>query len=216
MTKPPSRTSGATHRTRLSAGERREQIINAARGVFERSGFEGSRTRDLAAAAGVNEALLYRHFASKEALFEAVVEGPLEAAVAKLIEISGEPPEMFDSSGTVMRERGYQFIYDLLEAMEEVGALMGVVLFGQADRSAVFFRERIEPSLTSIEKVIEANQPAYSHRDFDIGIYVRMVVGATWFLSATDTLSGRKRDRAATAKAITAVFYEGVGANATS
>jgi AcrR family transcriptional regulator len=164
----------------------------------------------------VNEALLYRHFASKEALFEAAVEGPLEAAVAKLVELSGEPPETFDSSGTVMRERGYQFIYDLLEAMEEIGTLMGVVLFGQADRSAEFFRARIEPALTSIEKVIEANQTAFPHRDFDIAVYVRMVVGSAWFLSATDALSGRKRDRAATAKAMTAVFYEGVGDNASA
>nr|MDT0522477.1 helix-turn-helix domain-containing protein [Streptomyces sp. DSM 41633] len=93
---------------RLSADERREQIIDAARRVFEQTGFEGARTRDLAAAAGVNEALLYRHFGSKEDLFEAAVATPLEEAVSKVVEFSGSPPEDFDATGTVMYDRTYQ------------------------------------------------------------------------------------------------------------
>lgn len=55
--------------TKLSSEERREAIIAAARRVFADKGFHGTTTRDLASAAGVSEALLYKHFPNKEALF---------------------------------------------------------------------------------------------------------------------------------------------------
>lgn len=58
--------------TRLSAEERREAIVRAAMGVFAEKGFARATTRDLAEAAGISEALLYRHFDSKEAIYEAI------------------------------------------------------------------------------------------------------------------------------------------------
>lgn len=60
---------------RLKSGERCEAIRNALRQVFAEKGFDGATTRDLAKAAGVSEALLYRHFPSKKAMYEAMSEG---------------------------------------------------------------------------------------------------------------------------------------------
>jgi len=57
---------------RLAAEDRRQSIVNAAREVFAQKGFDGTTTRDLAKAAGVSEALLYRHFPSKESLYAAM------------------------------------------------------------------------------------------------------------------------------------------------
>jgi AcrR family transcriptional regulator len=57
---------------KLSGQERREAIIKAARGVFVEKGFHGTTTRELARAAGVSEALLFKHFPSKEALYSAI------------------------------------------------------------------------------------------------------------------------------------------------
>jgi AcrR family transcriptional regulator len=57
---------------RLSSEERRAAIIRAVRGVFAEKGFDGTTTRDLAEAAGVSEALLFKHFPTKEALFTAM------------------------------------------------------------------------------------------------------------------------------------------------
>jgi len=54
---------------RLSAADRRQQIIEQAVKVFARHGVEGTRTRDIAEECGINEALLYRHFASKEDIY---------------------------------------------------------------------------------------------------------------------------------------------------
>jgi AcrR family transcriptional regulator len=211
-----SRAPYSNPQPRLSAPERREQIIGAARLVFQQSGFTGARTRDLAAAAGVNEALLYRHFESKEELFEAAVATPLEEAVGTLVELSGDPPEKFDNDGTVMHERTYQFIYDLLGAMDEIGPLLGVMLFGQADRAVEYFRDRINPSLKEIENVVKANLSSWPHKEFDIELLVRSAVGMTWFLATADRLCERERDRAATAEAITTMILEGVRAEPNS
>lgn len=57
---------------KLSGGERRSAIIRAVRDVFAQKGFHGTTTRELARAAGVSEALLFKHFPNKEALFSAM------------------------------------------------------------------------------------------------------------------------------------------------
>ena len=56
---------------RVKRGERRKLIIEMATELFSKNGFSTS-TRDIAAALGVTQALLYKYFDSKEALIEAV------------------------------------------------------------------------------------------------------------------------------------------------
>ena len=57
---------------KLSSEERRSAIIRAVRRVFAERGFHGTTTRALADAAGVSEALLFKHFPNKEALYSAM------------------------------------------------------------------------------------------------------------------------------------------------
>lgn len=54
---------------RLSCEERKEAIVKAVLPIFARNGFANTTTRELAKAAGVSEALLYKHFPSKESLY---------------------------------------------------------------------------------------------------------------------------------------------------
>lgn len=56
------------------ADETRERILAAAARLFGEQGYARSTTRALAAAAGVNEVTLFRHFGSKEKLFAAVLD----------------------------------------------------------------------------------------------------------------------------------------------
>src|SRR2546426_8298300 len=67
---------------RLSREERRNAILDAAADVFGRLGFEATRMDDVAKAAGIAKGLLYKHFPSKDALFEALVDrqGVVQAA----------------------------------------------------------------------------------------------------------------------------------------
>lgn len=58
---------------RLPASERKRRIIEAARAVFASAGYAGVGTAELARAAGVSEAALYRYFPSKKRLFMATL-----------------------------------------------------------------------------------------------------------------------------------------------
>jgi len=67
-------TEGAPRRR--DAAATRAALLTAARELMAERGVEGTSTRDVAAAAGVNQALVYRYFGSKEKLFfEAVSDG---------------------------------------------------------------------------------------------------------------------------------------------
>jgi TetR/AcrR family transcriptional regulator, transcriptional repressor of aconitase len=55
--------------TRLDNEERRKAIVAAAVPLFARKGFSGTTTKELAEAAGISEALLFRHFPSKKHLY---------------------------------------------------------------------------------------------------------------------------------------------------
>jgi TetR/AcrR family transcriptional regulator len=54
--------------------DRRRQLLQIALETFARKGFSGTKTKDIAAAAGVSEAILFRHFATKEDLYHAILD----------------------------------------------------------------------------------------------------------------------------------------------
>jgi AcrR family transcriptional regulator len=59
---------------KLKSDDRRTHILRAVQCVFADKGFHGTTTKELAAAAGVSEALLFKHFPSKQALYEAIFD----------------------------------------------------------------------------------------------------------------------------------------------
>ncbi len=59
--------------SRMSAQERKLSIIEAAKPLFAKSGFNGTSVRHIAKAANVSEALLYKHFPSKEAMYKEIL-----------------------------------------------------------------------------------------------------------------------------------------------
>jgi len=61
-------------RKRLRAEDRRNQLLRIAKELFSEFGFENTYTKAIAAAAGVSEAIIFRHFASKEALYESILD----------------------------------------------------------------------------------------------------------------------------------------------
>lgn len=197
-------------RSRMPSEERREQIIAAARRVFITQGLAGARTRDIAAEAGVAEALVYRHFRSKEDLFEAAVALPFEQAVAKLIATSGEPPAEFDATGAAMHERTREYVEDVLHVMDEIAPLLGVMMFGDAETARTYYEERLAPMLEQVQDVVRANLESWNHRDFDVELAVRTTFGAAWFHATIARLSGRPLDHAQLAEELTSMILGGL------
>lgn len=112
MTKTSSPTPGGPldeSHLRPAGRATRAAIEEAARRLFAELGFEGASVRAIAGAAGVDPALVIRHFGSKEALFlrcvdttlgvGAVVDGPIETLGRRLVQY------FLDTSRTSTRQR---------------------------------------------------------------------------------------------------------------
>lgn len=59
---------------RMAGEERRLQILAIAVSLFSNRGFRGTTTKEIAQAAGVSEAMVFRHFATKEELYAAILD----------------------------------------------------------------------------------------------------------------------------------------------
>ena len=58
----------------MAGDERRSQILRVAVDLFSHEGFRGTTTKKIAQAAGVSEAMVFRHFATKEELYAAILD----------------------------------------------------------------------------------------------------------------------------------------------
>ena len=58
----------------MSAEDRRLQILRVAVSLFSQRGFVGTTTKEIAQAAGVSEAMVFRHFATKQELYSAILD----------------------------------------------------------------------------------------------------------------------------------------------
>jgi AcrR family transcriptional regulator len=76
-------------RRRLSAGERRASIFDAACGVFADRGYESARLSEIAAAAGVSKALIYEHFPGKRELYAEILRRGTEEALERVARAVG-------------------------------------------------------------------------------------------------------------------------------
>ena len=60
--------------SRMTGDARREQILQTAVELFSQRGFKGTTTKEIARVAGVSEAMVFRHFASKDDLYAAILD----------------------------------------------------------------------------------------------------------------------------------------------
>jgi AcrR family transcriptional regulator len=123
---------------RLPAKDRREQLMDAAMGLFAVQGFYGTTTREIADAAGVNEAIIFRHFASKEELYWAVVndrvsKGGRKAKIQRCLDAHEDPKDVLAGIAG-----------SLLERSQEDTALTRLLFFSalrNSDLAESFFRK---------------------------------------------------------------------------
>jgi len=76
---------------RMTSDLRRQLILGAAKRCFSRHGFAGTTTKSVAAAAAISEALLFKHFPSKAALYAEILSEECEAD-PELAHLLGQEP----------------------------------------------------------------------------------------------------------------------------
>jgi AcrR family transcriptional regulator len=100
-----------TPATRMTAAERREDVLRAAVAPFAKGGYRGTSTEDVARAAGISQPYLFRLFPTKKALFIALISHGFarvrEAFVDAVGELTGEDAmhAMGETYGELLRDR---------------------------------------------------------------------------------------------------------------
>ena len=90
-----------TSTTRQTAEQRREAVLVAALDAFARGGLHGTSTEDIAEAAGISQAYLFRLFGTKKKLFLATIERCMADTLELFRQAAGEQrgQEALDAMG---------------------------------------------------------------------------------------------------------------------
>ena len=156
----PVRTPGSRPRKRLTAAGRREQLLNVAISVFGARGFGGSTTKAIAAAAGVSEATIFRHFPSKDALYVAALEQRTGVGSAQLVTVLEGYAERQDDEGLLrVLIRSIFFGYERDRDLHRM-LLYGWLEQGRAANTRMWARMRRYPLIEFLERYVARRQAA--------------------------------------------------------
>lgn len=100
MSRPPT----AKGRSRMTAGERREQLIAIARGLFAERGFDGTSVEEIAAHAEVSKPVVYEHFGGKEGVYAVVVDREVTHLLAMMQDALGvgSPRQLLEQAAVAL------------------------------------------------------------------------------------------------------------------
>src|SRR6266550_462878 len=180
----------STPPTRYSSADRREQILEVATGLFAQQGFQGTTTKVIAEKSGVTEALIFRHFASKEELYWAVIErkincaAPLERLVESL-EAGGDDLEVLS-----------RVALEVLERRAKDQTLSRLLLYSALEKhelSERFFRNYIANYFEVLARFVRQGIAAGRFRDVDPLLAARGFLGMVVYHSWMQDLFGWKR-----------------------
>ncbi|HOX30939.1 MAG TPA: helix-turn-helix domain-containing protein [Spirochaetales bacterium] len=109
----------------------KERIRDAALRVFAERGFDGARVDEIAKRAGVNKALIYYYYESKEKLLDAIFQGSVEEVLAEL------GPELHDTRIFEDEAAAVAIMERLLDFLEQRQDLLRIFLMESMKRSPV-------------------------------------------------------------------------------
>jgi AcrR family transcriptional regulator len=121
---------------RRDAAATRQALLTAARLLIAHQGVEATSTRDVATAAGVNQALVYRYFGSKDKLFTEAVAGdtPARDDIMTGTPLADLPRELLNRT------------LDVLPGSDRASSLATLATGANDELVRAIIRERIERS----------------------------------------------------------------------
>jgi AcrR family transcriptional regulator len=168
-------------RTRLTAPERRRSIVDVGLRLLARQGFEGLRTRDVAAAAKINTATLHHYVATKEDIVAAVAE-----RIYELFQREHAPPIRarvgLDEPLLALRQQFADVSFYGRERPELVAAYRELVGRASRDEAVRHLVDNLNAGWrNSINAILRRGQDAGVFRsDCNPSAVADMVIAASW------------------------------------
>ena len=91
----------------MTAGQRREQLLDVSRALFAEKGFEGTSVEEIAARAEVSKPVVYEHFGGKEGMYAVIVDRELHQLLGVLtqsLEAGGHPKKVVERTALALLE----------------------------------------------------------------------------------------------------------------
>lgn len=180
----------ATPQTRYSSADRREQILDVATGLFAQQGFRGTTTKLIADGAGVTEALIFRHFPTKEELYWAVIERKINSSAP------GERMREILEDGTDDLETFSRIAFQVLERRAKDQTLSRLLLFSALEKhelSERFFQNYVADYFEVLARFVRKGIADGRFRTMDPLLAARGFLGMVIYHSWIQELYGGKR-----------------------
>jgi AcrR family transcriptional regulator len=180
----------------MKGDERRVQILQTAVELFSQRGFKGTTTKEIAKAAGVSEAMVFRHFASKDELYAAIIDNKgCQDGVHKF------PWEENSVLRKAMEDKDdlavfYNLAFDALNKHQTDVAFMRLLFYSALEEHELaerFFGEFIARIYVFIGGYIEERQRDGAFRQLDPRIAVRSFLGMMIHHSLNNILWDKNR-----------------------
>lgn len=199
---------------RMTGDERREQILHIAIKLFSQNGFRGTTTKKIAEEAGVSEAMVFRHFATKSELYHAILD-------YKACEGGNSKPFVLVSDAIKNKddfEVFYQIVLNALIHHQQDPDFMRLLLYSALEGhelTDMFITQSIVPTYEILSFYISQRQRDGDFRDLNPKLVVRAFVGMMIHHSLFNTLwdkQGRllKISNEAAAKGFTEILLNGI------
>lgn len=174
---------------RLSGAARRERLIAVATQLFSDRGFTATTTREIAHAAGVTEAIIFRHFAHKADLYEAILEVKArEAGTERWVD---ELHEAAASGGDLkVLHRLLALIMDHSQQDPQFLRLMLHAALDQREMMREFRSRHLAPLYQELVKFVERGQRAKRFRQDNPHALARVLLAVPSYHALLDTLLG--------------------------
>lgn len=160
----------------MTGDERRDQILQIAIKLFSQYGFRGTTTKKIAEAAGVSEAMVFRHFASKQELYHAILDRKAcEGGKATPLSVINEIIKTKDDF-----EVFYQIILDALKKHQQDPEFMRLLMHSALEGhelAEMFINESIVPTYEVLSFYISQRQRDGVFRNLNPKLIVRAFVG---------------------------------------
>lgn len=199
---------------RMTARDRRDQILAAAIGLFAENGFRGTTTKQLAAGAGITEPVLYRHFKTKGDLYAAIIEQKAQEGLSQAAKQLGPYLGGDDDEGflTALAEL-------IVDCYHQDPAYVRLLLFSALERhelSDLFFERHVLAFYQMVGGYLRRRMREGAIRQLDPNLAARLFLGMIHHHSLVGALFGEKIVRASRktfVRELVQTFLGGVASN---